>query len=332
VPGVALRRWLLGPGVRVLAGSLALVFSSCCGYAEYPDRPLKIIVAWPPGGVVDMTARVIGELLATQLKQPVVVENRVGANGNIGTTAVARAPADAYTLQAVTAETHAINPHLYKSLTYDVFRDFDPIALLARSNFVLIARAGLPVGSVQELIALAKTSPGKLTMASYGIGSTAHVTMASFEEATHTSFLHVPYRGVSPVVNAILTGEVDTAFVTPHIVIELQRAGKVKILGAASLQRMEIVADVPTLTEQGIKGFVGGNWYGLVAPRGIHEMEKGRLASDLQQIAASPEFLAHTKSLGIEAEYLDAAAFAAFLEKENARWAALIKSRNIEIP
>ncbi len=191
-----------------------------------------------------------------QLGQPVVVENRVGANGNIGTAVVARAPADGYTLQAVTAETHGINPHLYKSLPYDVARDFDPVALFARSNFVLAVKAALPVSNVAEFIALAKTSPGKLTMASYGIGSTSHVTMVSLEEVTKTSFLHVPYRGVSPTVNALLTGEVDAAFVTPHIVVGLQKAGNVKIIGAASPQRMAIVPDVPTFTEQGIKGFV----------------------------------------------------------------------------
>jgi tripartite-type tricarboxylate transporter receptor subunit TctC len=156
--------------------------------------------------------------------------------------------------------------------------------------------------------------------------------MVSFEDATNTSFLHVPYRGVSPVVNAILTGEVDTAFVTPHIVVQLAQVGKVKILGAASLQRMEIVSDVPTFTEQGIKGFAGGNWYGFVAPHGVPDVEKSRLASELKKIAASPAFLTHTKSLGVEAEYLDGAAFAEFLKKENARWDALLKARNIEIP
>ena len=318
--------------LRRLAASLVLVFIAFPAHAEYPERPLKIIVAWPPGGVIDVMARVIGEQLGAQLGQQVVVENLVGANGNIGTTRVAQAPADGYTLQAVTAETHAINPHLYKALKYDVFRDFDPIALFARSNFVLAAKASLPVDNVQDLIALAKASPGKLTMASYGIGSTSHVTMASFEEATKTSFLHVPYRGVSPVVNALLTEEVDAAFVTPHIVVGLQQAGKVKILGSASLQRMAIVPDVPTFTEQGINGFVGGNWYGIVAPHGIPQAEKARLASDLQKIAISPRFLAEAKSLGVDAVYLGPTGFAEFLANENKRWGTVIKARNIEIP
>jgi len=317
---------------RTLATFIALISTGLSSQAQYPDRPLKIIVAWPPGGVVDTTARLVGEQLAIKFGQPVVVENRVGANGNIGTTSVARAPADGYTLQAVTAETHAINPNLYKTITYDVFRDFDPVALLARSSFVLATRAGLSVEKVQDLIALAKAEPGKLTMATYGIGSTSHVTMVSFEEATKTSFLHVPYRGVSPVVNALLTGEVDAAFVTPHIVFELRNAGKLKILGSASLQRMAIVPDVPTFTEQGVDGFTGGNWYGVVAPRGIPDAEKKRLASELQTIAASQAFLAHVKSLGVDAEYLDATGFGDFLKKENERWGALIKARNIEVP
>ena len=316
----------------MLAAFLALACTAYSGHAEYPDRLLKIIVAWPPGGVVDTTARIVGEQLAVQLGQPVVVENRVGANGNIGTTAVARSPADGYTLQAVTAETHAINPHLYKSITYNVSRDFEPVALLARSNFVLAVKAGLPVNNVREFIELAKASPGKLSVASYGIGSTSHVTLASFEDVTSTSFLHVAYRGVSPAVNALLTGEVDAAFVTPHIVVGLQKAGNVKILGAASLRRMSIVPDVPTFTEQGIEGFVGGNWYGVVAPRGIPDAVKTRLAGELAKIAASPPFLAHAKSLGVDADYRDAAGFAEFLAKENERWGNLIKARNIEIP
>jgi tripartite-type tricarboxylate transporter receptor subunit TctC len=318
--------------LRALTAFMLVAGTTLPSYAEYPDHLLKIVVAWPPGGVVDTTARLVGDQLAAQLGQPVVVENRVGANGNIGTTSVARAPADGYTLQAVTAETHGINPHLYKSLAYDVFRDFDPVALLARSNFVLATRASLPANTMQEFIALAKASPGKLTMASYGIGSTSHVTMASFEDATKTSFLHVPYRGVSPAVNALLTGEVDAAFVTPHIVIGLQKAGNVKILGAASLQRMSIVPDVPTFTEQGIGGFVGGNWYGVVAPHGVPDAVKARLARELKKIADSSAFLEHAKTLGVDAEYRDAAGFAEFLAKENERWRALIKARNIELP
>ena len=261
---------------RALATFIVLVCTGLSGPGAIPgpaaEDHRRLAARWRGRYDRSPRRRAIGD----KLGQPVVVENRVGANGNIGTTSVARAPADGYTLQAVTAETHAINPNLYKTITYDVFRDFDPVALLARSNFVLATRAGLLVEKVQDLIALAKASPGKLTMATYGIGSTSHVTMVSFEEATKTSYLHVPYRGVGPVVNALLTGEVDAAFVTPHIVFELRNAGKLKILGSASLQRMAIVSDVPTFTEQGIDGIYG--WQLVRRRRATGDSRRGKEA------------------------------------------------------
>ena len=318
--------------VRTLAATLALMFFAGTAHAEYPDRPLRIVVAWPPGGVIDIMARFIGQRLSEQLGQAVVVENRVGVYGILGTTWVAKSPPDGYTLQAVTAETHAVNPHLYKEITYDVARDFAPIALFGRSNFVLATKASLASGNVQEFIALAKASPGRLSIGSYGVGSTSHLAMAALEEATGTSFLHVPYRGVGPVVNALLTQEIDAAFVTPHIVVGLQKDGKVKILGAAAPRRMALAPDVPTFTEQGIEGFVGGNWYGIVAPRGIPQPVQAKLASALQNIAASPSFRQQAKTLGIDADYLDPTQFSAFLAAENQRLGALTKARNIVLP
>jgi tripartite-type tricarboxylate transporter receptor subunit TctC len=317
---------------RRLAATLALMFLACSAHAEYPDRPLKIVVAWPPGGVIDIMARFIGQQLSAELGQAVVVENRVGVYGILGTTWVAKSAPDGYTLQAVTAETHAINPHLYKDITYDVARDFAPIALFGRSNFVLATKASLAPNNVPDFIALAKASPGRISMGSYGIGSTSHLAMAALEQATGTSFLHVPYRGVGPVVNALLTQEIDAAFVTPHIVVGLQKDGKVKILGAAARQRMALVPDVPTFTEQGINGFVGGNWYGIVAPHGIPEPVQAKLASALRKIVASPSFQQQEKTLGIDADYLDPAPFSEFLAAENQRLGALIKARNIVVP
>jgi tripartite-type tricarboxylate transporter receptor subunit TctC len=317
---------------RRLATTLALTFLAFPAHAEYPDRPLKIIVAWPPGGVIDIMARFIGRQLSEELGQAVVVEDLVGANGITGTTRVAKSPADGYMLQAITAESHAINPHLYKALPYDVFRDFAPVALFGRSNFVLATKASLAPDDVRAFVALAKAAPGRISMASYGVGSTSHLTMAALEDATGTSFLHVPYRGVAPIVNALLTQEIDAAFVTPHILVGLRKDGKVKILGAASLQRMALVPDVPTFTEQGLDGFVGGNWYGIVAPRGIPQPVQAKLASALQKIAASPSFQQQAKILGIEADYLDPAQFSEFLATENQRLGGLIKARHIEVP
>lgn len=314
----------------IFAAVLLLLSSPAAVRAEYPTQPIRIIVAWPPGGVTDTVARVIADQLSKAVKQPVVVDNRPGANGNIGTQAAARMPADGYTLQVVTAETHAINPHVYAGLNYDVGRDFEPIALLARSNFVLATRVGLDVKNVQDLIALAQASPGKLSAASYGIGSTSHLTLAEFEERTNTSFVHVPYRGVSPAVNAILTSEVDIAFVTPHIVVNHQKEGKAQIIGTAATQRMPIVPDTLTFGEQGIADFTGGNWYGVVAPRGIPAEAKALLEKEMKRIAASDIFARHASGIGIAVEYLDSAQFDAFLKSENERWDGIVKSRKIE--
>jgi len=299
--------------------------------AEYPDRPLKIIVAWPPGGVTDTVARIVGEQLAQAIKQPVVIENRAGANGILGTEVAAKLPTDGYGLQAVTAETHAINPFVYKSLAYSVSDNFEPIAMLARASFVLATKADLAANNVQELVALAKSAPGKLSAASYGIGSTSHIALASFEKATGTNFLHVPYRGVSPAVNALLTGEVDIAFVTPHIVVELRKTGKVKILGVAASRRMNMIGDVPTLAEQGVAGFEAGNWYGIVGPHGLPEVAKKRLAAELKKIVASQFFTDRISALGVEVEYRDAAQFTDFLRSEALRWGEIIKERKIEL-
>lgn len=315
----------------IVTALLLLAVSASVSRAEYPDHGIRLFVAWPPGGSTDIVGRLIAEQLSAALKQPVIVENRPGANGNIGAEMFAKLPADGYSLMIATAETHAINPHVYKNLGYDVARDFDPIALLARVDFVLVVRAGLPVKSVQEFVNLAKASPRSITVGSYGLGSTSHMALAAFEEKTGTSFLHVPYRGVTPAVNAILTGEIDAAFVSPNSVLGFAKNDQAKILGSASLQRPSIAPDVPTFAEMGIKDFVGGNWYGIVAPHGLPAEVKKRLESEIQKIAVSDNFAQRTVPTGIVVDYLDAGQFADFLRSENERWSKTVLERKIEV-
>jgi tripartite-type tricarboxylate transporter receptor subunit TctC len=314
----------------VTAFFLFAVFASA-SRAEYPDHGIKIFVAWPPGGSTDLVGRFVAEQLSIALKQSVVVENRPGANGNIGAEMFAKLPADGYSLMVATAETHAINPHVYKKLAYDVARDFDPIALVARVDFVLVAKAGLPVKNISEFVDLAKASPGKITVGSYGLGSTSHLALAALEERTGTSFLHVPYRGVTPAVNAILTGEIDAAFVSPNSVIGLEKNGQARILGAASLQRPAIAPDVPTFAEQGIPDFINGNWYGIVAPRGLPTEIKKRLEEEMQKIAASELFAQRSGPTGIVVQYLDSKQFSDFLRSENEKWSKIVAERKIEV-
>jgi tripartite-type tricarboxylate transporter receptor subunit TctC len=315
----------------IVAAFLLLVASASASRAEYPDHGLKIFVAWPPGGSTDVVARFVADQLSTALKQPVVVENRPGANGNIGADMFAKLPADGYSLMIATAETHAINPHVYKKLGYDAVRDFEPIALLAQVNFVLVVRAGLPANDVQEFIKLAKTSPGQVTVGSYGLGSTSHLALAALEEKTGASFLHVPYRGLTPAVNAILTGEIDAAFVSPNSVLGIEKNGQAKLLGAASLRRPAVAPNVPTFAEQGITEFINGNWYGIVAPRGLPAEIKKRLEDEIRNIAGSELFAQRSSPAAIEVRYLDAVQFAEFMRSENERWSKIVEARKIKV-
>lgn len=311
--------------------AMGLMLLCCSAQAQYPDRPIKILVSWPPGGVTDTIARLAADHLSKALKQSMVVENRAGANGILGTQAAAKMPADGYGLMAVTAETHALNPAVYKGLTYDVLRDFDPIAMLARVSFVLAGRADLEANNVIELIALAKAKPGKYSAASYGVGSTSHVGLASFEKATATDFTHVPFQGVVPAVNALLAGQVDVAFVNAFNVEQHRKAGKVKILGAAGSKRINTITDVPTLAEQGVVGSEAGNWYGLVAPRGIPETVRQRIDAEMKIMTASAAFAERAKAMGVEIEYRSGAQFAEFMRAEGRRLGEVVRDKKIEL-
>lgn len=299
--------------------------------ADYPEKPLKLIVPWPPGGVTDTLARFAADQLTRSIGQPVVVENKAGANGIIGTQAAAALPPDGYGLLAVTAETHAINPSVYKPLPYDPLRDFDTVAMVARVSFVLATRADLPPNSVTELIAYARANPGKLSAASYGVGSTSHLGLASFEKLTGTSYIHVPFQGVAPAVNALVGGQVDLAFVNAYNVEPHRRAGKVKILAVAGPQRLHTIADVPTLAEQGIPGLHAGNWYGFVTPRGVPESARRKLADELNRIGQSKAFQDKAYSMGVQVEFRDAAQFAAFLREEGQRLGEVVRDKGIEL-
>jgi tripartite-type tricarboxylate transporter receptor subunit TctC len=310
---------------------LGLAALSTQATAAFPDRPVKVFVAWPPGGATDIVGRYVAEQLASVLNQSVIVENRAGANGNIGTELVAKMPADGYTLQIATAESHAINPHVYKNLNYDVARDFEPLALLAKSTFVLATRKDLAANNVSEFVKLAQAKPGSLTVGSYGIGSTSHLTLAEMEERTSTSVLHVVYRGLSPVINALLTGEIDAGFVSANSVVGLQQAGKLKILGTAATERLKVLPDIPTFAEQGVPGFVGGNWYGVVAPKGLPAEAKARLTEALQKVGTSDVFARRAEANGFEVRYLAEADFNKFIQSENDRWGRIVAAKKIEV-
>lgn len=318
------RGCILGIGAAVLALALPVL-------AEYPDKPMKMIVPWPPGGVTDTLARFAADQLGRSISQPVVVENKGGANGIIGTQAAMALPPDGYGMLAVTAETHAINPSVYKPLQYDPIKDFDPVAMVARVSFVLATRGDLPPNSVQELVAYAKANPGKLSAASYGIGSTSHLGLATFEKLTGTSYIHAPFQGVAPAVNALIGGQVDIAFVNAYNVEPHRKTGKVKILGVAGPKRLHTIADVPTMAEQGIQGMHAGNWYGFVTPRGVPVAARQKLAEELQKVGNSTAFKEKAFAMGVDPEFRDPAQFAEFLKAEGTRLGEVVRDKGIEL-
>ena len=299
--------------------------------AQYPNKPIKLVVPWPPGGVTDTLARFSGDQLSKAVGQPVVVDNKGGANGIIGTQAAQALAADGYGLLAVTAETHAINPSVYKPLPYDPLKDFDTVAQVARVSFVLATRGDLPPNNVKELIAYSKANAGKVSAASYGVGSTSHLGLATFESLTGTTHIHAPYTGVAPAVNALIGGQVDIAFVNAYNVEQHRKAGKVKILAVAGPQRIATIPDVPTMAEQGIQGMHAGNWYGFVTPAGVPLEARQKLAAELQKIAQSREFQDKVNSMGVQAEFRDAGQFAAFLREEGKRLGDVARDKGIEM-
>src|SRR3954465_2676595 len=245
--------------------ALALALAGSALAQTFPSKPIRVIVPFPPGGGTDIVARTVTPKMAAILGQPFIIENRAGAGGNIGTEAVAKSPADGYTLLAASAST-AINTTLIPNLPWDLSRDFAPVVLMVVNNHLLAAHPSLPANNVQELLALAKAKPGSITYASYGPGSSAHLTAELFKIMAHVDLLHVPYKGAAPAANDLLGGQVtimfaDVAALRPHL-----KSGKLKAVGIASTKRFEGLPDVPTIAESGVPGFEAGGFLRLGAP------------------------------------------------------------------
>lgn len=315
----------------LIAAAVALAAAAAPVLAQYPDQPIKLVVGWPAGGVSDVLGRYVADKLGAALKQPVVVDNRPGANSLIATQAVARATPNGYTLQAITAESHGINPHVYKNLGYDPKTAFEPIAMVGKVYQVLAARADLPAKNIQELIAAAKANPSKLNAGNYGIGSTSHLGMAYFEQQAGVNFNSVPYKGVAPTVNALIAGEVDVAMANVFNVAQFHKAGRLKVLGSASPTPLAALPDVPTIESQGLKGFYTGNWYGFVAPKGTPTPIINQLAAEIKKIAATPEFKEKLVSMGIIESFMGPEESRKFLAAENEVYARVVKDRKISI-
>jgi len=307
---------------------LLLALSTSVAAQDYPTKPVRLIVPFPPGGSVDMIGRLIATQLSGRLGKQVVVDNRSGAGAVVGTELAANAPRDGYTLLIVSMP-HAINPWLYK-LPYDPTKAFAPIAILASGPNVLVVNPELPVKSVKELVALAKEKPGQLQYASAGVGTFPHLGGELFKVAAGVDMLHVPFRGGGPAIIDVIGGHTKLMFsnlppAMPHI-----RAGKVRALGIGSTQRNPALPDVPTIAEAGVPGYAAGNWWGIVAPAGTPHAIIEKLHSELTAVQALPEVQKQFESEGASVVQMTSAEFGKFVEAERARWGRVVKEAGIK--
>ena len=299
--------------------------------AQYPNKPLRLIVPFAPGGSTDIFARLIAERAQAPLGQPVVVDNRAGAAGNIGAEAVVRSAPDGYTLLMATTGVMAINNALYKNMTYDAAKDLEPVVYVASITNVLIVPPDLPAKNVAELIAMAKKEPGKLTFASSGAGASTHMSAELFKSMTGTDILHVPYKGSGPALPDLMSGRVSMMFenapgAVPHI-----KAGKVRALAQTGLKRSPAMPDVPTLAESGVPGYESLSWSGIAVPAGTPRAVIERLNKDLNAVLAMPEMRQKLGEQGAESIGGPPEAFAAHIRAEREKWSRVIRTANIVV-
>jgi tripartite-type tricarboxylate transporter receptor subunit TctC len=290
-----------------------------------------VIVPFPPGGASDNTARQVVPKLSERLGQTVIIDNRAGANGAIGATALKQAKPDGYTLLVGSIGVYAINPALFKDLKYDPAKDFDLISLLVRTPNVLVANPNFPVKSVRELIEHLKKNPDKVTFASSGAGSSDHLTAALFWQKTGTSGLHVPYRGGGPAINDLIAGHASVSFQNLGSILQHVRAGKLKALAVTSDKRVAALPDLPTMAEAGVAGLQVYSWQAAAAPKGLPPPVKAKLEAEFAGAAGAPDVKARLENIGFEVVASNGAQFSEFLAAELARWKSVIETGKITV-
>ena len=293
---------------------------------SYPNRPIRLIVPYPPGGPTDLIARAINERLAQRLGQPVVVDNRGGAATVIGAEIAARAPADGYTLLVATITTLAVNPALNKQLPYDAERDFVPVSMLATQPYLLVTTQSLPVTSVAQLVAYAKANPGKLSFASAGVGAGAHLAAELFKYMAHIDVVHVPYKGSSPAITDLIGGHVAYQFAGVSAVMPFAASGKLRALAMSTAKRSAMAPAIPTIAESGLPGYAASSWNSLVAPRATPRQIVERLNAQVVAILNQPEIRERFRQQGVDADPGTPAQLAAHVKAESVRFDRLISA------
>ncbi len=326
IPSSRFARRALVASVALAGLAAALPAQAQSPAANYPNKPITIVVPFAAGGTTDILARLVGQYLGTELGQPVLVDNRLGAGGNIGGQVAARAPADGYTLFMGTVGTHAINQSLYKKMPFDPIKDFAPISRVANVPNLLVANPQQPYKSVQELIAYARANPGKVNFGSSGNGSSIHLSGELFKLMTKTDMVHVPYKGSAPAMNDLLGNQIAIMFDNMPSAIQHVRSGKLRPLAVTTAKRSPELPDVPTIAEAGVPGYEATSWFGLLAPAATPADIVNKIDAALIKVYANPELRKKIADQGAEPVVEKPAEFAAFIKAETAKWGKVVQA------
>jgi tripartite-type tricarboxylate transporter receptor subunit TctC len=314
----------------IAALAIVLGWASGAPAQNWPNRPIRMIVPYTPGGYTDLMARLVGQKISEALGQPIIFENKPGANAIIGTDVVAKAAPDGYTFGTVIAA-HAVNATLNPKLPYDTLKDFSYVSLMSVAPLIMIAHPSLPANNVQELIALAKAKPGELNFASSGVGAAAHLTMEMFKSRTGTDMLHIPYKGTAGALQDVIGGRINVMFDVVGPLMPQVRSGLAKAIVVTAKERIPAASDVPTMAEQGVADFVSGTWAGIIAPAGTPKEIVDRISAEARKALADPALKDKLVEQGIVAVGSTPEEFRAFVADEIVRWRKVITDAGIKV-
>jgi tripartite-type tricarboxylate transporter receptor subunit TctC len=313
----------------------AWVVTSQCAHADsaFPSKPIRLIIYTPPGGGLDYLARTVSQSLTEKLKQPVIIESRLGAAGNVGASSVAKSAPDGYTIGMATIATHGINPSLYGAkLPFDPIKDFAPITLAVEFKNVLVVNPLLPIKTVQELVDYAKTNPGKLSFGSAGTGTSQHFAGEMFKSVAQVELVHIPYKGLAQAVHDLISGEIQVMFSSVSDALPHIRSGKLRAIGIASLEPASSLPDIAPVAQQGYPGFDVVSWFGFVAPAGTPKDIVARYNRDIVATLMQADVIARLAGAGMDVKTSSPEQFSAFISSEISKWAPIVKSTKTALP
>ncbi len=299
------------------------------GADGFPNKPIRVIVAYPPGGSTDIIARILSQKLTDRFGQTMLVDNRAGAAGMIGAALAAQASADGYTL-LLSDTPFVVNPSVFAKVPYDPVRDFTPVIMVAQSPLMLVVNAAVPAQTLQELIKLAKAQPGKFTIASAGTGASSHVVAELFKMRAGINMTHVPYKGLGPALAEVAGGQVNSIFSSIPAAMQLVKSGKLRVLGVCSPRRVAVAPEVPTMDEGGVRDFEAAIWYGYQGPAGLPKPVVATLSSEIARAAQLPDVRERFLGLGLEPLILMPREFQAYIAADLKKWAEVVKAANIK--